>query len=829
MDPASTCTALPRLRPDLLVLPDGETGTGKVIKDPRTRRYFRFDELEGFILERLDGERTPVDIQVELATWKGEEFALDEIQEFLDTLRDKGLVEGGPMLPARAPEAGQEIVAALEQSGLAGNRVPPGALVPRVPGELEKFQEAIQLLREGRFQAALRALDELLAANPGHREAAGIRAVLVRAGTEAALHAATASAAPRRGSLLYYRVPLCDPDRLLARLEPSLRFVWTPAFAGLYALFALAAGVIAATHGRELFTGLPELGGAGWIGSFLVLGVLLTSLHEMSHGLTCKHYGGRVPEMGFLLIFLLMPALYADVSDAWLMRRRAHRVLVGLAGPLFDFAVACAGLVLWAIVPPGAGRALAILLLTVGGTSVLLNLNPLIRLDGYYILSDLAGVPNLRATATRAYGRALRRLRGQPVDGPALPVRTRNLLVVYAVLSTAYMLFLLLLLARLLVGFSLDMAGLWGPVLMALAGLVLARRPLAALAASLVARARSVRVGGLARAAVVLGGLAAVALMPWPLKVTGPASLDSSARSAVRPEVPGKLAELLVAQGAAVTPGQLVARLDTSELDAALSMTASEIARANADLDLLLRGPEREQVRQAHEQVAAAEAEVQHLRGRHDRLTRLRRDGLVELDLYEEVGKELRVREGALRAAVDQARLVARGARPETIAAARAEVARLESKRADLTRRAAACELRAASAGQVITPDLERRLGEWIAAGATVLEIADTTKLFVEVEVLESEIGDVRTGQRVALRFSAFPDRSFAGQVREVAPVAVLDKLGRGVFRVRCSVEDRPGLLRPGMTGAAKIACGRIPLARVVARRVLRWIDPALL
>ncbi len=829
--------APPRLRAGLVVLPDGETGRGRIVKDPRARRYFRFDELEGAILELLDGEHTPVDIQVELALRFGEELTLDEIEEFLDDLREKGLVEdeGEIRLPALAPALGARVLATLEQGGFrvrrASDPLPPGVTRDeRRQREAEKFDEAVDLLRQGRFRAALRALDEILVDNPANQRAAALRGVLVRAGARAAAEEAKRQRRPRRRrSLFYLQVPLFNPDRLFDRLEPLVRFLWTPGFVAVYVAALVSAAWIVATHRAELLAHLPHLAAGGWLSGFLLAAIVLTALHEFAHGLTCKHYGGRVPELGFLLIFFIMPALYVDVSDAWLFRRRRHRVLVSLAGPMFDLGVAVTALHLWRFLAPGTGKILAFVAAAASGAGVLMNLNPLLRLDGYYVLSDLSGIPNLRATALGAVARGVGRLFGRRAEAPPLAPRARLFLAVYGALSTVYILGIFAILGHLAFNLSTAVAGLWGPLGLAALLLWLGRRLFVGVARALARAVTRMTPARLATVGAVVLAAGLVLAVPWPLKVGGQVVLEAGSRVAVRPEIAGNLAEVLVREGERVSAGQVVARLDRSDLLAQLAMTRSEVERARADLELLLDGPEKERVRQAREKVRAARAEVEHLKARHERLRRLREEGLVPADLYEQVTKELKIKEGVLRAALDEARLLERGARPERIAAARAEVSRLETRAADILRRLAACDLRAPAEGVVVTPHPDEKLGERIPAGGLVLEIADLGNLVAEAVVPESEIGDVHPGLPVEVRLSAWPTRTFSGKVLEIAPRAETDSLGRAVFRVRCSVENPDGKLRPGMTGAIKILCGRRPLAALAWRRLLRLVDPSLL
>lgn len=826
----------PRLRPDVVLSrEDGDQG-GYVVKDPRTRRYFQIDALAGTILQLLDGQRTPVDVQVALAVELGEELTLDEIHEFIDGLKEKGLIEGGgPPLPARAPDLGRQVLDALEQGGFkirkADDPVPPGVNSTRENRvEARKFDEAVAMLREGRFQAALRAFEEILAVNPDNRRAGAIRQLLLQAGSvrAQALDRSSEESKPKKNNPLYYQIPLIDPDRIFSAIEPWVRFIWTRTFAVLYAAIVVTAGYVVVSHRVELFERLPSLSTAGWLGALIVAGVVLTTLHEFAHGLTCKHYGGKVPELGFLLILFFMPALYVDVSDAWLFKGRARRALVGMAGPMHDLFAAAVGVLVWRVLPPGPWDVALFTVIVAAAASLVMNLNPLLRLDGYYILSDLSGISNLRQGAFRAFGRLLQRIRGRRPQA-ALSLRGAVFLSLYGGLSLIYVSVVLLLLGRVVTGASTQVAGLWGPLVLALALVVLLRRPLTRLVKAIGRALAGMSWAGAGKLALAACALAAITAIPWPLKVRGPVQVKTSDHAVVRPEVTGQLAEVLVREGDRVRAGQVIARLDRSELQADLEMTRSRIERAEAELELLLEGPEKEQVAQAREQVKAARAEVSHLRARHERLQRLRQEGLVAADLYEQVQKELKVSEGRLRAATDEARLVEKGARPEKIDSARAEVSRLQTRAADILRRLAACELRAPIDGVVVTPDLGQRVGQRISSGGELLEIADLEELEPEIRVAEREIGDVRVGQEIRFKLAAYPDRTFEGTVQEVSPAASEDELGQAVFRVKASVEDEQGLIRPGMTGSAKILCGRRALGRLWIRRALRLIDPSLL
>ena len=814
-------------------MPDGDTGRGRVVKDPRNRKYFHFDEVEGFILDRLNGENTALDIQVEMAAWLGEEFALEEVHDFLDTLRDKGLLDGGIALPAHDPVVGRKVIDALNQGGFvlrkAEDEPPPGLAVARRPkGEALKFDEAIEALQAGRFQAALRMFEEILAANPSNQRAAAIKQVLLQAGEVAALAEEEKNAkVEKKTNPLYYQIGLFNPDRFFSAVEPFARWIWTKPFMVFYCALLVVAAYIALSHRSRLFTELPPVSSGMWIAAFMGTAILLTALHECAHGLTCKHFGGKIPETGFLLIFFFMPALFVDVSDAWLFRRRRDRMLVGLAGPLFDIGAASAALVVWNILPPGFGKVLAFTALTISAGSAVLNLNPLLRLDGYYIMSDLSGIPNLRATAFSALTSRLAPRRDTSTTDKLSP-RARRFVLFYALFSGAYVASVLFLIGSFAMSYSTTILGLWGPLLVSLFIVWLMRRMLMVVTLGVGRRVRNMSSRKWILAGALTVAMAMLSMVPWSLRVSGSASLRADERRGVRPSVEGNLAEILVKEGDFVRKGQVVARLDRTALNLQLAMVEAEIVREQANLDLLRSGPELEQIRQGKEQIAAARVELEVDRKTLARLTRLHEEGLASAHSAELAQRDVLVGEGKVRAALDSLKLLERGVRPERIAAAAAEVARLQTRAADIRQKLELTDLVAKNDGVVVSEGLQDRLGEAIPVGGLVMEIADTRHLRAEIHVAESEIGDVAPGQVVNLRLAAFPDRRFTGVVEEIAPVAVPGEFGTISFRVRCNVEDPDGLLRPGMTGSAKIEAGRYPLARLIARRALRLVDPSL-
>ena len=209
---------------------------------------------------------------------------------------------------------------------------------------------------------------------------------------------------------LAIKVPLFDPDRLLERWLPWFRPLFGPAGALLWLALVGWGAFSAAQHWNELTQDIgnrvlaPE--------NLLVLGLvfpLLKAAHEFGHACAVKAWGGEVHEMGVMFL-VMMPVPYVDASAASAFARRRQRVIVGAAGMAVELCIASAALLFWLDMQPGLPRAVLFNVMLIAGVStVLFNANPLLRFDGYYILSDLIDIPNLRQRAQQYLGAVLQR------------------------------------------------------------------------------------------------------------------------------------------------------------------------------------------------------------------------------------------------------------------------------------------------------------------------------------------------------------------------------------------------------------------------------------
>jgi putative peptide zinc metalloprotease protein len=268
-----------------------------------------------------------------------------------------------------------------------------------------------------------RTVDEALARLPPGEESEAQLLEALLGMTAAGLLVARGARLPERPrdrlaplrALVFRRIPLGDVGDALGPLGATLGRIFSPAGFALLALLLVVAGVAVAGRSEALtaqFARVADAGLAELALGYLVF-VLAKLLHEAGHAAAlaraARAEGVPLQSAPFGVSFMfLLPAPYVDASAAWLIESRARRAVVGLAGVVTDLWVAALAALAWASIGPGAlADRLFELVLICGVSSLLFNLNPLVRLDGYHVLADLLGVPNLMARAQAALSRVL--------------------------------------------------------------------------------------------------------------------------------------------------------------------------------------------------------------------------------------------------------------------------------------------------------------------------------------------------------------------------------------------------------------------------------------
>ncbi|NEP11340.1 MAG: M50 family metallopeptidase [Symploca sp. SIO2C1] len=260
--------------------------------------------------------------------------------------------------------------------------------------------------------------------------------------TATAMLVGTQPPKPRRGKftpmqLLFFKVALFNPDPWLSKHIDKLRWLWSRPITWFLCLF-LGFSLVGGFHqqleiiyqGQQLW----QHQSASLIIPFALLAAFVVTLHELGHAFTLKHYGGIVPEMGFLFMCLI-PAAYTNTSDSYCLSRW-QRILVVGAGVLVQVTLAAIALWLWNLSTTGSWlHTTSYLLMVASLFTVALNLNPLARFDGYYLAVAVTGINNLRSRAFSFYAHLLT---AKPIKETT---RDRWILATYAPFSLAYIWF----------------------------------------------------------------------------------------------------------------------------------------------------------------------------------------------------------------------------------------------------------------------------------------------------------------------------------------------------------------------------------------------------
>lgn len=201
-------------------------------------------------------------------------------------------------------------------------------------------------------------------------------------------------------NILYIKIPLYDPDKLLIRMLPYLRWMFTNWFFVLSVGVMLAALALVATHFETFRDKLPAYHEFFNIKTVAYLWVALGAvkvIHEFGHGLSCRAFGGEVHEMGALFL-CLSPCLYCNVSDAWTLPSKWRRIIISFAGIYVELIIAAIATFVWWNTPsqPFINNLSLSLMVVCSVSTIVFNANPLMRFDGYYVLADWLEIPNLR-------------------------------------------------------------------------------------------------------------------------------------------------------------------------------------------------------------------------------------------------------------------------------------------------------------------------------------------------------------------------------------------------------------------------------------------------
>ena len=535
-------------------------------------------------------------------------------------------------------------------------------------------------------------------------------------------------------NILYWKIPVFDPDRILTWMYQYLSWIFTGWFFALSVGLMLSALIHVTLHFDTFYSKLPAYQEFFSWNSVLYMWISLgvvKIIHEFGHGLSCKAFGGESHEMGVLLM-CLSPALYCNVTDAWTLADKWKRIIISFAGIYVELIIAAIATFVWWYTPayPVVNNIALCVMVHCSVSTVVFNANPLMRFDGYYILADWLEIPNLREKSNRFLNNLfLAKCLGVEVPPEAYMTPWRKwLFVIYAIASWVYRWVVLF-------GILWFLADFLGPKLKILSQML----ALASLGSLFIWPAykviknirqrgrlpdmKAIRVN--ITLAVLASLVAAFFLLPLPVsrvRETGLLAIDPDAVTGVSLPVPARLISLEVRPGQKVVKGQILGRFQSEQLEVEM-----------------------------RKQTETSKAERDAARRYLDAVARARNEGNDKDEL-------------SYRIQADQARTKAEAAEQ-----------RLTIVVADLNR---VRELRAPQDGVVIAAPTPDEIGKLFDKGYTentpVFSVGDPTRLMVRVPVTPPEYRLIRTdldarGElEVSIYVKGRSDREFTGRIRDL-------------------------------------------------------------
>ena len=402
-----------------------------------------------------------------------------------------------------------------------------------------------------------------------------------------------ATALNRVFGILRIQFRLLNPSSLISRIMPVAQIFFTRTAALVFAAVFCSALALVILRFGQLVRDLPsvqEFLGLQNLAILMLVFVSVKILHEAGHAVTARYFGAECSECGVMLM-VFTPVLYTNVSDSWLLPRR-QRMLVTAAGILTELFIASVCTLLWWNAQPGFTKSLLLNTMVICSVNTLLfNGNPLLRFDGYFLLADRVGIPNLSSRASASVRDLLIRLLTGRRPAESGDERHRYFPVVYGILAGAYRLVLTVAILK-LIG---EMTAQWriqaaGTVLSAIVLIGFLVLP----TASFVSRLADVirqdpAAGSRLRIVVCLLVPAALLFVPLPRTVVAPAFVRPTSQP-VYARLPGQLS-IQKRYGQEVTAGDTLAVLKNPELEQTRSRLQGRVDQLQIRLDALLDNP----------------------------------------------------------------------------------------------------------------------------------------------------------------------------------------------------------------------------------------------
>ncbi len=596
-----------------------------------------------------------------------------------------------------------------------------------------------------------------------------------------------------------------DPDATLQRMDKWLGWIFHPVSMALFSLFVVFTWLLLLTHVDEFRLRLPEFQqffgwhNLAWL--WLTMGAIKV-LHEFGHGLACRHCGSECHEMG-VMVLVFSPTLYCDVSDSWMLRNKWQRIGIGAAGMVVETVLSAMAFLGWWFTTPGLLNHLCLNAFFVSTiTTVIFNANPLLKYDGYYMLSDLVGIPNLRERANAVLQDVIARFLG--VTRPCDPMNQQGStfwLATYAIAATinGWILLgaILVFVCSLLKPYGLQPIGY-------LLGIVSVAGIVGRMSSSLYRLAVALRnesvpsVRPLLVAATLLATIGLAFSIPLPWSIEAPSIVEPHNVVHVLATAGGELTEFAVRPGDTVEKGQLLVRLRDFQREDALRRLQTLRGTQLAEIDVL----------HAMENVSEHALAIERLQSIENRLKEL----------------ESQLAELTIRAPISGVVVAAPPVPPS---------------RQSINYRLSDWQ------GEIGDP---ANLGCQVQPRTHLLSIAPDNKMQVVMYLDQAHRDDLRQEHQVQIKFEHLPGRTFSARVETIAhehtdtaPSTLtvkcggtlasvtdetgVEKLTSVAYLAKVVVDQDTHLIKPGMRGTSRFLVETHSALGWVWRAVCRTVN----
>lgn len=775
-----------------------------LIRDKIQGKVYDFDAWQFFILEVLPGCETLDKLQVVFKDRFDRDLTAKDLDEFLGSLADRKLLDDSAVQhPLLAPfmrrtyevEDGKAVPKPAAEVASVANVPPPKAPAPPPAGPLPRDKD----LPAG-VQDAL-GMDWRTSEN---------------------------------------MIPLFDPRPLLGFVGPVLR----PLRHGLYIvpLLVLAAILIIWDYNAVMASDLRNLSfDVTLIEHLLLMFVTIHVATNLTSALIADAYKVAVDQVGIKLVFGFMPRWVLKMTGAERLTRKQTMWLHG-STIIVRLVVFAMGTLVWFNARDTQNRLSDFGLMLMFGSFAGLVLeagNPLVKSHAYYLISAYLNEAHLRG---KAYAALLNKMRGG-----VYRAADSNRLALYALLTSTYVLVVILIVGWMIAKFVLGDLRLGGSAILLTLGFVafMVWRNYAGLKAfgetyerqvqfdrwrnrtlpveAVDGEIKTPRTNYWARAALVCAVLAL--FIPYPYDAGGEFLTYPARRQVLSTDQPGLVEAVFFNGGESVKRGAPIARLSHVDFLSEVKVISAKIEEQKAVIRNLKTLPRPEEVKRAEQALVVERTRERFSREKLPRLESLYKVGAVSLEELDAARKDNMT---------DQAQVVQRQAdlaavknpiTADQIAAAEAKLVSLIEERARYEDKIARTELRMPFDGNILTLHLKDKTNTFLEKGAPLAVVEDTAHVTIEIAVPEADIRYVKLGAPVRARaVSFFDDREFEGTVTLIDRNVTSQSTGN-VIKVIAKLDNKDGLLRTGMAGRAKVTGEEMPVWKAFSMGIWRFFQ----